>query len=93
MKQLNVFARLDDLSSDKLSVSTTTNGVTTTTNLPWNSTKTGTDGLVYIAGVEFVPVKGIQISPNFKYANPSSDASNAGAHSVSSINVNLGINF
>jgi len=93
VKQLNVFARLDDLSSDKLSVSTTTNGVTTTTNLPWNSTKTGTDGLVYIAGVEFVPVKGIQISPNFKYANPSSDASNAGAHSVSSINVNLGINF
>ena len=89
IKQLNVFARLDDLMSDKIAV--TTGGVTT--NLPWNSTKTGTDGLVYMAGVEFVPVKGIQISPNFRYANPSSDASNAGAHSVSSINVNLGINF
>jgi len=93
VKQLNVFARVDDLSSDKISVTTTTNGVSTTTDLPWNSTKTGTDGLVYMAGVEFVPVKGIQIAPNFRYANPSSDASNAGAHSVSSINVNLGINF
>jgi hypothetical protein len=83
INKLNVFARFDDLTSDKIGTATT----------GWNSTKTGTDGQVYIAGVEFVPVKGIQISPNFRYANPSSDASNAGAHSVSSINVNLGINF
>jgi hypothetical protein len=97
IKQLNVFARFDDLSSDKIVVSktTTTNGVTTTTttDLPWNSTKTGTDGQVYMVGVEFVPVKGIQIAPNFRYAAPSSDAKTAGAFAVSSINLNLGINF
>ena len=83
MKKLNVFARFDDLMSDKIGVST----------IGWNSTKSGTDGQVYMAGVEFIPVKGIQISPNFRYANPSSDASTAGAHSVSTINVNVGMSF
>ena len=93
VKMISVYARFDDLSSDKISKSTTTNGVTTTTNLPWNSTKTGTDGQVYMVGVEFAPVKGIQITPNFRYATPSSDAKTAGASAVSTLNVNLGINF
>ena len=93
VKMISVYARFDDLSSDKISKSTTTNGVTTTTNLPWNSTKTGTDGQVYMVGVEFAPVKGIQITPNFRYAAPSSDAKTAGAFAVSTLNVNLGINF
>lgn len=83
VKNFSAFARFDELSSDKLASAST----------GWNAGKTGTDGDVYIVGVEFVPVKGIQIAPNFRYADPSSDASNAGAKSVSTLNVNVGINF
>ncbi|MDP4240240.1 MAG: hypothetical protein Q8904_12290 [Bacteroidota bacterium] len=83
VKSFSAFARFDELSSDKLASATT----------GWNSVKTGTDGSVYIVGVEYVPVKGIQIAPNFRYADPSSDASKAGAKSVSTLNVNVGINF
>jgi len=54
-KQFSVFARYDHLSSDK--IGTATNG--------WNSK----DGQVYIAGAEFVPVKGIQIAPNIRYSD------------------------
>jgi len=89
VKMISVYARFDDLSSDKISKTTGT----VTTDLPWNSGKTGTDGQVYMVGIEFAPVKGIQITPNFRYATPSSDAKNAGALAVSTLNVNLGINF
>ena len=83
INKLSVFARIDALSSDKIGTATTS----------WNSGKSGSDGQVYIAGVEFVPVKGIQISPNFKYADPSAAVITAGGHATSTINVNLGINF
>jgi hypothetical protein len=81
--KLNVFARFDDLTSDKIGTVTTS----------WNSGKSGTDGQVYIAGVEFVPVKGIQISPNFRYNDPSAEVITAGGHATSSININLGVSF
>src|ERR1035437_6332866 len=83
VKTLSVIARFDDLTSEKIGTATTA----------WNSTKTGTDGQVYMVGVEFAPVKGIQITPNFRYAAPSSEAKTAGAYAVSSLNVNLGVSF
>ena len=73
VKQVSVFARYDDLTSKK--IGTATNG--------WNST----DGQVYIAGVEFVPVKGIQISPNFRYSDLKV------GNSTTSFYVNLGMSF
>jgi len=76
IEKLSVFARYDDLMSKK--IGTATQG--------WNTT---TDGQVYIAGVEFVPVNGIQISPNIRY----SDLSAMGAKATTTINLNLGINF
>lgn len=54
-KQISIFGRYDDLTSKK--IGTATNG--------WNST----DGQVYMAGVEFAPVKGIQITPNLRYSD------------------------
>jgi len=83
VKKLSAIARFDELSSDKIGTATT----------GWNSTKTGTDGQVYMVGVEFAPVKGIQITPNYRYAAPSADAKTAGAFAVSTLNVNLGISF
>ncbi len=76
LEKLSVFARFDDLMSKKIGIATQ----------GWNTT---TDGQVYIAGVEFVPVKGIQISPNIRY----SDLSATGAKATTTINLNLGINF
>jgi hypothetical protein len=73
-KQFSVLARFDDLMSDK--IGTATKG--------WN---TSTDGQVYMAGIEFAPVKGVQITPNFRYSNLTSGIT------ASSINVNLGISF
>jgi len=76
IEKLSVFARFDDLISKK--IGTATQG--------WNTT---TDGQVYIAGVEFVPVKGIQISPNIRYSNLSA----TDAKATTTINLNLGMNF
>jgi hypothetical protein len=76
IEKLSVFARFDDLTSKK--IGTATQG--------WNTT---TDGQVYIAGVEFVPVKGIQISPNIRYSNLSA----TDAKATTTINLNLGMNF
>lgn len=76
IEKLSVFARFDDLMSKK--IGTATQG--------WNTT---TDGQVYIAGVEFIPVEGIQISPNIRY----SDLSATGAKATTTINLNLGMNF
>ena len=56
VKKLNVFARFDDLSSDKIGAATQ----------GWD---TGNDGQVYMGGVEYTPVKGIMISPNIRYQN------------------------
>ena len=74
VKKLSVIARFDDLMSDK--IGTATKG--------WD---TSSDGQVYIAGIEFAPVKGIQITPNFRYSNLTSGVTS------SSINVNLGVSF
>ncbi|MDR3652114.1 MAG: hypothetical protein P4L34_04000 [Paludibacter sp.] len=73
-KQFSVIARFDDLMSSKVGTATT----------GWN---TSTDGQVYLAGVEFAPVKGIQITPNFLYSNLTSGIT------TTSLNVNLGISF
>jgi len=73
-KQFSVIARFDDLMSSKIGTATT----------GWN---TSTDGQVYLAGVEFAPVKGIQITPNFRYSRLTSGIT------ASAINVNLGISF
>lgn len=56
-KIMSVFARYDYLTSNKPSGATSN----------WNAAK---DGQLYVAGLEFFPVKGITISPNVQYSNP-----------------------
>jgi hypothetical protein len=73
-KQFSVLARFDDLMSDKIGTATT----------GWN---TSTDGQVYMAGIEYAPVKGVQITPNYRYSSLTSGTT------ASSINLNLGISF
>jgi hypothetical protein len=75
-KIVSVFARFDDLTSKKIGTATT----------GWNAAN---DGQTYIAGIEFMPVKGVQISPNFRYMNPALSTK----HSTTSIDLNLGLNF
>lgn len=58
---VQVFLRYDQLSS---------NTITGSTNA-WNHSK---DGQNFIAGVEFAPVKGVKISPNFKGWSPADDS-------------------
>ncbi|WP_139178148.1 hypothetical protein [Draconibacterium orientale] len=52
-----LFARYDDLNSDKLEGETEA----------WNSSK---DGQLMIAGVEYAPVKGVKFTPNVRFFNP-----------------------
>lgn len=73
-KQFTAIARFDNLSSKKIGTSTT----------GWN---TSTDGQVYIAGVEYAPVKGIQITPNIRYSDLKT------GNSTTSLNVNVGMSF
>lgn len=73
-KQFTAIARFDDLMSSKVGTATT----------GWD---TVSDGQVYMAGIEFAPVKGIQITPNFRYSSLTSGTTS------SSINLNLGMNF
>lgn len=73
-KQFTAIARFDDLMSKKIGTATT----------GWN---TSTDGQVYMAGVEYAPVKGIQITPNFRYSDYTSGIK------ATSINVNVGMSF
>lgn len=68
-KKISFFARFDHLQSTKIGVA----------SLPWNLS----DGQVYIAGLEYNPIKGIKLAPNFRqvdYAN---------GRAVSQIFVNL----
>lgn len=60
-KVVKVFARYDQLSSDKIGSATD----------PWNYKK---DGQEIIAGLEFVPVKHIKISPNYQGWIPANGA-------------------
>ncbi|HLP04886.1 MAG TPA: hypothetical protein VK152_05595 [Paludibacter sp.] len=73
-KQFTAIARFDDLMSKKAGAS----------NTGWN---TSTDGQVYLAGVEYAPVKGIQITPNVRYSQLTT------GNASTSINVNVGMSF
>jgi hypothetical protein len=75
-KSIAAFARFDNLSSNKIDGAVN----------EWNIAK---DGQVYIAGVEFNPVKGILVSPNVQISNPKAD----GAKSTTNIMVNCSYNF
>ncbi|MDD5183808.1 MAG: hypothetical protein PHS84_00930 [Paludibacter sp.] len=73
-KQFTAIARFDDLMSTKVGTATT----------GWN---TSTDGQVYMAGIEYTPVKGIQLTPNYRYSSLTSGTT------ASSINLSVGMNF
>lgn len=60
-KKMKVFARYDMLTSNTLEGATSN----------WQNSR---DGELYIAGVEYAPVKGVKIAPNFQGWNPA-DAS------------------
>lgn len=56
-KKIKIFGRFDDLSSNTLSGQTQN----------WNASK---DGQLFMAGLEYAPVKGIKIAPNYQGWNP-----------------------
>ena len=56
-KKFELFARFDELSSKK------TEGASST----WNLSK---DGQLLVLGMEYAPVKGINLAPNFQGWNP-----------------------
>jgi hypothetical protein len=58
------FGRFDDLKSKALAGESN----------PW---QLSTDGQLYMGGVEFNPIKGIKVAPNFRYWNPANDSSPA----------------
>ena len=76
-KKINFFGRVDNLTSV---IGKDANGN------PWNINK---DGQAYIFGLEYTPVKGVKIAPNFQGWNPSKD----GADFETSIYLNLEIKF
>ena len=76
-KKLNLFVRFDHLSSVNAE---DVNGDA------WNIAK---DGQAYIIGLEYAPVKGVKISPNYQGWRPRED----GAPLESSIYLNLEISF
>ena len=57
----DIFARYDNLSSVKVGDAATA----------WNNAK---DGQLYMAGLEFIPVKGIRIAPNYQLWKPRDNA-------------------
>ncbi|UCH15617.1 MAG: hypothetical protein JSV22_06545 [Bacteroidales bacterium] len=61
-KKLEVFGRYDNLSSNTLAGETE----------PWNI---GKDGQMFMAGIEYAPVKGIKLAPNYKGWLPSAEGS------------------
>ena len=75
-KKLNFFGRFDHLTSSTLDGQ----------NDPWNISK---DGQAYIFGVEYNPIKGVKIAPNFQGWNPTED----NAPFETSIYLNLEISF
>jgi hypothetical protein len=75
-KKVKVLARYDDLQSK------TPSGETEN----WNQAN---DGKLFMAGVEFAPVSGIKISPNYRGWNPASDT----APFVSTLMLNCEIKF
>ena len=75
-KKVNIFGRYDYLSSVTMA-----NEVN-----PWNFAK---DGQEFIAGIEFSPVKGVRISPNYQLWKPRNRAKS----SVSGAYLSLQIKF
>lgn len=75
-KKINLFGRFDKLTSSTLDGDTD----------PWNI---ASNGQIYIAGVEYRPVKGVKIAPNFQGWKPSEED----APFESSIYLNLEISF
>lgn len=75
-KKINLFGRYDYLSSV-----TKTNQVN-----PWNFSK---DGQVIIAGIQFSPVKGVKISPNYQFWKPR----NTALHATSGAYLNFEIKY
>ncbi|MFC2151701.1 porin [Bacteroidota bacterium] len=57
-KKINIFGRFDNLTSSKLEGQ----------DDPWNIIK---DGQTFILGIEYIPVKGVKIAPNFQGWSPS----------------------
>jgi hypothetical protein len=60
-KKVKVFARWDKLSSNTLSGEP----------FSWNYSK---DGQAVIAGIEYSPVKGVKLAPNFKGWSPNDES-------------------
>jgi len=75
MKKMRLFGRFDQLASTTLSGESD----------PWNYSK---DGQLVVAGVEFVPVKGITLSPNYQLWTPAD-----GSSSVNGAYLNCEIKF
>jgi hypothetical protein len=76
LKKLEIFGRYDNLTSNKLTGATD----------PWNISK---DGQLFMAGIEYAPVKGIKLAPNYKGWLPSADGSDL----ISWIYLNAEISF
>jgi len=70
----NLFARYDNLSSVKVGSAAN----------PWNNAK---DGQLFMAGLEFIPVKGIRIAPNYQLWKPRDNAKS----NISTVIVNVEI--
>lgn len=75
-KKSKLFARFDDLKSN------TPSGA----NANWNA---AADGQLILAGIEFAPVSGIKLSPNFRTWNPAQSA----LKTVSTVMLNCDIKF
>ena len=75
-KNVKLFARYDGLNSKELSGE----------NEAWNISK---DGSLIVAGVEYSPVKGVKLTPNFRNWNPAKD----GAKSTTFLYLNCELKF
>ena len=74
-EKFKLFGRFDDLKSKKLPGETN----------PWNLNK---DGQLYLAGIEYSPVKGVKVAPNFRFWNTAD-----GSPNTTSLYLNCEIKF
>lgn len=75
-KKLEVFGRFDYLTSNTLAG----------TSENWNASK---DGQLWVAGLEYNPLKGLKITPNYRYHQTAKSA----AEPVQSVYINMEIRF
>jgi len=78
IKNMNVFARFDHLQSDVVDSSVDTN--------PWNLSK---DGDFIIGGVEYCPIKNVNLALNYRYTMPKDNT----IDDIQSIYVNVQVKF